>query len=55
VLRLTPDELEALRRDVEALVHPYLPRTTGDAEAPPGARRVSLVHFEFPEPGDDAP
>jgi DNA-binding transcriptional ArsR family regulator len=51
---LTPDELEALRRDVEALVRPYLPRLTGDAETPEGARRVNLVHFEFPEP-EDAP
>jgi predicted ArsR family transcriptional regulator len=54
VLQLTPDELEALRRDVEALVRPYLPRTTGGAEAPAGARRVNLVQFAFPEPGDGA-
>jgi hypothetical protein len=51
-LPLTPDELETLRRDVEALVRPYLPRITGGAEAPPGARRVTLVHFEFPDPDD---
>jgi hypothetical protein len=51
---MTPAELEALRRDVEALVRPYVPRMTGDAEPPPGSRRVTLVHFEFPEP-DDAP
>jgi hypothetical protein len=49
-LPLTHDELEALRRDVEALVRPYVPRLTGEAEAPPGARRVNFVHFEFPEP-----
>jgi hypothetical protein len=55
-LPLTPSELEALRRDVEALVRPYVRRLTGEAEVPPGARRVNLVHFEFPEPaGDDAP
>jgi predicted ArsR family transcriptional regulator len=53
-LPLTAEELDALRRDVEALVRPYVPRLTGEAEAPPGARRVTLVHFEFPEP-EDAP
>jgi predicted ArsR family transcriptional regulator len=52
VLPLTADELEALRRDVEALVRPYVRRLTGEAEAPPGARRVNVVHFEFPEPED---
>src|SRR4051812_45433399 len=51
---LTVAELEALRDDVEALVRPYLPRLTGEAETPEGARRVNLVHFEFPEP-EDAP
>jgi hypothetical protein len=54
VLPLTTDELEALRRDVEGLVRPYLPRLTGDAEAPPGARRVNFIHFEFPEPEDQS-
>jgi hypothetical protein len=54
VLSLTADELEALRRDVEALVRPYLPRLTGDAEAPPGARRVNFVHFEFPDRDESA-
>src|SRR4051794_27598211 len=34
---MTPAELEKLRGDVEALVRPYLPRITGDAEAPAGA------------------
>src|SRR4051812_29638441 len=29
---MTPAELERLRGDVEALVRPYLPRITGDAE-----------------------
>jgi Helix-turn-helix domain len=53
-LPLTPRELDALRRDVEALVRPYLPRLTGEAEAPPDARRVNFIHFEFPEP-EDAP
>src|SRR4051812_44821566 len=53
-LPLTAEELDALRRDVEALVRPYVPRLTGEAEAPPGARRVTLVHFEFPEPEDAA-
>jgi|tagenome__1003787_1003787.scaffolds.fasta_scaffold20538042_2 hypothetical protein len=47
---LTADELERLGRDVEALVRPYLPRMTGEAEAPEGARRVNLVYFRFPEP-----
>ena len=51
-LPLTADELERLRRDAEALVRPYLPRLTGEAEAPAGARRVKLVHFEFPESDD---
>jgi predicted ArsR family transcriptional regulator len=51
-LPLTADELERLRRDVEALVRPYLPRLTGGAEAPAGARRVSFVHFEYPDPDD---
>ena len=54
VLPLTADELEGLRRDVEALVRPYVPRLTGDVEVPDGARRVNLVHFEFPEPPEDA-
>jgi DNA-binding transcriptional ArsR family regulator len=49
---LTPGELEQLRRDVEALVRPYLPRITGDAEAPEGARAVKLLHFEFPDPDE---
>jgi hypothetical protein len=49
---LTPGELEKLRGDVEALVRPYLPRVTGDAEAPAGARAVKLVHFEFPDPDE---
>lgn len=53
-LPLTADELERLRRDVEALVRPYIPRLTGDAEPPRGARRVNLVHFEFPDP-DETP
>ncbi|MEA2385439.1 MAG: hypothetical protein QOH72_5410 [Solirubrobacteraceae bacterium] len=53
VLPLTPDELDTLRRDVEALVRPYLPRLRGEAEAPPGARRVNFIHFEFPEPADE--
>jgi Helix-turn-helix domain len=51
---LTPRELEKLRHDVEALVRPYVPRITGDAEVPAGARRVTLVHFEFPD-ADDRP
>jgi hypothetical protein len=55
VLPLTRGELMALRRDVEALVRPYLPRLTGDADAPPGARRVSFVHFEFPDRDESAP
>jgi DNA-binding transcriptional ArsR family regulator len=49
---LTPGELEQLRRDVEALVRPYLPRITGAAESPAGARQVKLVHFEFPDPDE---
>ena len=49
---LTPDELEQLRRDVEALVRPYLPRVTGETEPPAGARHVKLVHFEFPDPDE---
>jgi hypothetical protein len=49
-LPLTVDELQALRRDVEALIRPYVPRMTGDAEAPAGARRVNLVQFAYPEP-----
>jgi Helix-turn-helix domain len=53
MLPLTPAELETMRRDVEALVRPYLARLTGEAEAPPGARRVNLVHFEFPERDDE--
>jgi hypothetical protein len=52
-LPLTPDELEGLRRDVEALVRPYVRRLTGEAEVPDGARRVNLVHFEFPAPADE--
>jgi hypothetical protein len=49
---MTPAELERLRGDVEALVRPYLPRITGDAEPPAGARPVKLLHFEFPDPDD---
>jgi DNA-binding transcriptional ArsR family regulator len=49
---LTPGELEKLRRDVEALVRPYVPRITGDAEVPADARSVRLVHFEFPDPDE---
>jgi predicted ArsR family transcriptional regulator len=49
-LPLTAAELVALRRDVEALVRPYIARITGDAETPEGTRRVNFVHFEFPEP-----
>jgi hypothetical protein len=49
---MTPDELEQLRRDVEALVRPYVARITGDAAAPAGARPVKLLHFEFPDPDD---
>jgi hypothetical protein len=49
---MTPAELEKLRGDVEALVRPYLPRITGDAEPPAGARPVKLLHFEFPDPDD---
>jgi hypothetical protein len=52
-LPLTPAELEALRRDVETLVRPYVRRLTGEAEVPPGARRVNLIHFEFPAPADE--
>jgi hypothetical protein len=47
---LTADELAALRRDVEALLRPYIARVTGEDEAPEGARRVTFVHFAFPEP-----
>jgi hypothetical protein len=53
VLPLTPDELDTLRRDVEALVRPYLSRLWGETEAPPGARPVSFIHFEFPERADE--
>jgi DNA-binding transcriptional ArsR family regulator len=53
-LPLTAAELAALRRDVEALVRPYVARITGEAETPEGTRRVNFVHFEFPEP-EDAP
>jgi DNA-binding transcriptional ArsR family regulator len=49
---MTPGELEKLRRDVEALVRPYVPRITGEAESPAGARQVKLVHFEFPDPDE---
>ena len=49
---LTTAELEQLRRDVEALVRPYVPRITGDAERPAGARDVKLIHFEFPDPDE---
>ena len=49
-LLLTRDELERLRGDVETLVRPYVPRITGEEDAPEGARRVNLVHFAFPEP-----
>jgi hypothetical protein len=49
---LTPGELEQLRNDVEALVRPYMPRITGEAEAPAGARPVKLLHFEFPDPDE---
>lgn len=51
-LPLTRAELERLRGDVEALVRPYIARITGEEDAPEGARRVNLVHFEFPEPED---
>jgi predicted ArsR family transcriptional regulator len=47
---LTAAELEALERDIDALVRPYLARVTGDEDAPPGARLVTLIHFAFPEP-----
>jgi len=53
-LPLTRDELAALRSDVEALVRPYLRRLTGNADAPPGARRVRFVHFEFPDRDDES-
>jgi DNA-binding transcriptional ArsR family regulator len=49
---MTPGELEKLRHDVEALVRPYLPRVTGEAEPPDGARSVKLLHFEFPDPDE---
>jgi DNA-binding transcriptional ArsR family regulator len=49
---MTPAELEKLRGDVEALVRPYLPRVTAGAETPAGARPVTLVHFEFPDPDE---
>jgi DNA-binding transcriptional ArsR family regulator len=49
---LTPEELEQLQRGIQALVRPYVPRITGDAEPPPGARRVTLVGFAFPDRED---
>jgi predicted ArsR family transcriptional regulator len=51
-LPLTPEELARLQRDLQALVRPYVPRVTGEADAPEGARRVTLVGFAFPDPDD---
>jgi hypothetical protein len=50
MIPLTAAELERLGHDVEALIRPYVPRITGEAEAPDGARNVNLVYFRFPEP-----
>ena len=53
-LPLTPDELRRLQRDLQALVRPYVPRITGEAQAPDGARQVNLIGFAFPD-RDDRP
>jgi predicted ArsR family transcriptional regulator len=47
---LTAPELEQLRHDIDALLEPYRARTIGDEEPPEDARRVALIHFDFPEP-----
>ena len=47
---LTAPELEKLRADVDALLEPYRDRATGDEDPPEDARRVALIHFDFPEP-----
>jgi predicted ArsR family transcriptional regulator len=49
---LTAAELEDLRRDVGALLRPYLQRVTGDAEPPEGARQVTFIGVAFPEPDE---
>src|SRR3954470_6159210 len=51
-VRMPPAEREKLRSDVEALVRPSLPRVPAGAETPAGARPVTLVHFEFPDPDE---
>jgi predicted ArsR family transcriptional regulator len=47
---LTAQELHKLRHDIDALLDAYRARLTGDEEPPEGARRVALIHFDFPDP-----
>ena len=47
---LTAQELEQLRQDTDALLEPYRARARGEEEPPADARRVALIHFDFPEP-----
>ena len=48
-LYLTPAELKKLEDDVDALVEPYLTRSTDPAARPAGSRQLTFIHALLPE------
>jgi hypothetical protein len=49
-LYVTPEELEQLGRDEQALMDGFYDRLTRPELRPPGARRVAYLHLAFPDP-----